>query len=403
MALPGLPLGERVRERRNRLGRTQAVVAGLCGITTDYLSQIERGLRVPSSEVVGKLAAELQVPAGWLLGDDNSPQPQEQQGLAGDGVVRALLRQHPWPAPVAVDACVLRERVEAAWGTWQTSPTRFTSAEAVLPGLISDVEATAGAHRRGTVPAAERREVLRTAADLYGLLRSYCRRVGRLDLSLMVADRALRAAEDADDPLRIAAARWNLGHVLLSRPGQEAEAAEVALSAADELGRALGTVDALAIRGALELVAVVAEARTRRPWAARERLNGKAAPLAEQVGEGNTLWTVFGRTNTELHAVSVEMTDGDAVEGLRLADRVDLSKLPSMERRFTFGLEVARCYDLRRDDAAVLVHLLELEELAPEDLERSPLARTVTASLVGRARPTLRRQAVGLAERLQLL
>ncbi|MFD0622992.1 hypothetical protein ACFQ2K_09410 [Streptomyces sanglieri] len=45
-----------------------------------------------------------------------------------------------------------------------------------------------------------------------------------------------------------------------------------------------------------------------------------------------------------------------------------------MERRFTFGLEVARCYDLRRDDAAVLVHLLELEEFVPEELERSPLA-----------------------------
>ncbi|MCX4870033.1 hypothetical protein OHU11_01600 [Streptomyces sp. NBC_00257] len=112
---------------------------------------------------------------------------------------------------------------------------------------------------------------------------------------------------------------------------------------------------------------------------------------------------MFGRTNTELHAVSVEMTDSDAVEGLRLADRADVSKLPSMERRFTFGVEVARCYDLRRDDAAVLVHLLELEEFEPEAVERSPLARMVTAFLVVRARPTQRRQAVGLAERLHLL
>lgn len=269
---------------------------------------------------------------------------------------------------------MLRERVKAVWGMWQTSPTRFTSVEAVLPDLISDAEVTVAAHRRGTVSGAERREVLRAAVDLYGLLCSYCRRVGRLDLSLLVADRALRAAEDADDPLRIAAARWNLGHVLFSRPGQEAEAADVALSAADELGRTLTTVDAVAVRGALELVAVVAEARTRRPWAARERLAGRVAPLAEQVGERNTPRTVFGRTNTELHAVSAEMSDGDAVEGLRLADRVDVSKLPSMERRFTFGLEVARCYDLRRDDAAVLVHLLELEEFVPEELERSPLA-----------------------------
>ncbi|WP_327249861.1 hypothetical protein [Streptomyces sp. NBC_01320] len=87
------------------------------------------------------------------------------------------------------------------------------------------------------------------------------------------------------------------------------------------------------------------------------------------------MWTEFGPTNTELHGVSVQMLDGDAVEGLRLADQVDIARLPSRERQFTFRLEVARCYDLRREDTAVLVHLLELEDLAPEDLERSPLAR----------------------------
>ncbi|GAA1330980.1 hypothetical protein GCM10009647_070730 [Streptomyces sanglieri] len=83
MVLPGLPLGERVRQQRIRLGRTQAVVAGLCGIATDCLSQIERGLRVPSSEVVGRLAAGLRVPAGWLLGDDDSPPALGAAGCGG--------------------------------------------------------------------------------------------------------------------------------------------------------------------------------------------------------------------------------------------------------------------------------------------------------------------------------
>ncbi|WP_406156507.1 hypothetical protein OG298_02575 [Streptomyces sp. NBC_01005] len=64
---------------------------------------------------------------------------------------------------------------------------------------------------------------------------------------------------------------------------------------------------------------------------------------------------------------------------------------------------MSRCYDLLRDDAAVPVHLLELEEFEPEAVERSPLARMGTAFLVVRARPTQRRQAVGLAERLHLL
>lgn len=401
MNLPTLPVGGRIRHHRKRLGRTQSVVAGLCGITEDYLSQIERGLKNPSHEVLTRIAGELQVSVATLLGDTEDKR-LDMPATAGAGVVRALLGQRLATSVSPVAAAELRTRVEDLWRTWQTSPTRFTEAEAALPSLIGDVEGTVRA-RCSAADAAERREALRVAADLYGLLRSYCRRAGRLDLSLMVADRALRAAEDADDPLRIAAAQWNLGHVLLSRPGDEQDAADVALRAAEDLQRALTTPESVAVRGALELVAVVAEARTRRAWAARDRLTQRVLPLADQAGEGNIQWTVFGPTNTELHAVSVEMLDGDAIEGLRLADQVDTAQLPSRERQFTFGLEVARCYDLRREAAAVLVHLLELEDLAPEDLQRSPLARELVVSLVQRSRPTYRRQATALAARLSLL
>ncbi|WP_326615159.1 helix-turn-helix domain-containing protein (plasmid) [Streptomyces scopuliridis] len=403
MNLPTLRVGERVRHHRERLRRTQAVVAGLCGITEDYLSQIERGLKTPSHDVLTKLAHELQVPVATLLGD-SEPAPARRHGpaTAGPDVIHALLHRPATPPTRPLLEQGLRDRVERLWETWQTSPTRFTDAETVLPALIRDVETTLRT-RPHDINLSERRETLRAAADLYGMLRSYCRRSGRPDLSLMCADRSLRAAEDADDPLRIAAAHWNLGHVLLSQPGNESEAAGIALRAADNLRRTLSTPRATAVQGALELVAVVAEARSRRAWAARDRLNRRVLPLAGRTGEGNVLWTVFGPTNVELHAVSVEMLDGDAGEGLRLADQIDTDPLASHERRFTFGLEVARCYDLRREDASVLVHLLELESLAPEDLERSPLARQLVVSLVQRSRPTYRRQVTALAERLHLL
>lgn len=400
MDRPTLPFSERIRQRRTELGRTQAVVAGLCGISTEYLSQIERGLKTPAREVVTRLAAELQLPVGTLMGeapvaaDDVLP-------AVGSRVAHALLGHHRPPStPLTADS--LRARVESLWRIWQSSPTRFTVAESLLPDLIRDVEGTVRALRTSPDPD-ERREALRATADLYGMLRSYCRRAGRLDLALMVADRALRAAEDADDALRIAVAHWNLGHVLLSQPGGEADAVDVAMTAAAQLDKATtSTTETAAVRGALQLVVAVAEAKTRRTWAARERLN-KVVPLAQRAGEGNVLWTAFGPTNIQLHALSVEMADGDALEGLRLADQVDITRLPSNERTFTFGMEVAACYDLRRDYAAVLVHLLELEQLAPEDLERSPLARTLITSLVRQARPTYRGQAVALAERLHML
>ncbi|MEV8475970.1 helix-turn-helix transcriptional regulator [Streptomyces sp. NPDC051173] len=395
-----LPVGARIRYWRRRNGsRSQAAIAGLCGITEDYLSKIERGSKAPSLEVLVALAREIGVPVAALL-DHHAPDEQHHPQHTAPDVARVLMGYTIPCRQEAVDPTVLRERVEAAWRLWQTSPTRYTDAAETLPALLADTEHTVRTHRTGNDEHA-RRETLRAAADLYGLLRSYCRRTGRVDLSLLVADRALRAAEDADDPLRIAAAQWNLGHVLLAQ--DETEGAEqVATQAAEQLISTPASSGRQALAGALELVAVTATARRRDWWKARHRLERRAQPLAEQAGEGNTGWTVFGPTNVALHLLSIEMLAGEAGEGLRCADQIDITRVLSIERQFTFTLEVARCYDLRREDAAVLVHLLDLEQLAPEDCARSPLARQMATDLRRRVRPTYRRQVEALAERLGL-
>lgn len=400
---PHLSVGRKIRRFRQEKGdRPVAAVAGLCGISPRYLHMIEDGTKVPSVDVLDRIAAVLGVPLAALLSEDPIEEPAVPVSVA-PAVARALLGHTRSSGLEPVDPAQLRERVERAWHSWQAAKDRFTQAASHLPDLICDVEDAVRRHRHGSDPQA-RREVLRVAADLYGLLRSYCRRVGRLDLALMVADRAKHAAEEADDPVRRAAAAWNLGHVLLSHnsPDTVEEAKEVALLAAEQLRTVPSTPTSQAVEGALELVAVVSDAR-RRSWReARRRLERQALPLARKAGEGNVQWTVFGPTNVELHAMSIEMLAGEATEGLRLADQVDISRLPSMERQFTFGLDVARCYDLRRDDAAVLVHLLSLEDLAPEDLSRSPLARDMVQDLQQRMRPTFRRQVDALADRLQL-
>jgi transcriptional regulator with XRE-family HTH domain len=47
MASSDIPIGERVRFYRTAKKKKQVVVAGLAGITVEYLSQIERGLKTP--------------------------------------------------------------------------------------------------------------------------------------------------------------------------------------------------------------------------------------------------------------------------------------------------------------------------------------------------------------------
>ncbi|MCD9591653.1 MULTISPECIES: helix-turn-helix domain-containing protein [Streptomyces] len=396
MVASDLPIGDRIRHYRGE--RRQDVVAGLVGITPDYLSQIERGLKVPSLPILHAIAQELGVPTAALLADTPAPS-RIPPDTAEPAIVRALMGYGPPRDTPLAEPAALRGRVDSAWRVWQSSRTRFTDMADALPDLIADTEYAARTHGPAAHPG-RHRSIMRVRADLYFLLRSYLRRTGRVDLSMVAADRALRAAEEADDPLRTAAAQWNLGHVLLA--AQELDGAEqIALRAVEELRRApIAEPGRVAMSGALHLVAVVAEAR-RRDWsAARDRLRNHAHPAARSVGEGNIMWTVFGPTNVALHEVSIEMEAGDASEALRVADDVDTKDLPSMERSFTFNLEVARCHNVRREDAAVLLSLLELEDLAPEDLARTPLARKLMLTVIRRGRATHARQAEKLAERV---
>src|SRR5690606_11489494 len=281
MASPAkLPVGQRIRYYRRKNGnRSQAAVAGLCGISERYLQQIEAGQKIPSADVLARLASELGVPIASLFSDEPAAEPATASTIAPT-VVRALMGYPTLRGVDPAQPAQLRERVQRAWQVWQSSKDRFTRAAEILPDLIDDVE-----HARrncGISEPAVRREVLRTTADLYGLLRSYCRRAGRLDLSLMVADRAIRAAEEADDPMRVATAQWNLGHVLLSHNDASAvdEAKEVALMAIEQLHKAPGSTEATAIDGAQALVVVVSDARQGRWWEARRRLEQRAVPLA---------------------------------------------------------------------------------------------------------------------------
>ncbi|MFJ6985078.1 MULTISPECIES: helix-turn-helix domain-containing protein [unclassified Streptomyces] len=400
MVAADLPIGDRIRHYRG--GRRQDAVAGLVGISPDYLSQIERGLKVPSLPILYALAQELGVPAAALL-SEKAPAEDETTDTAEAAVGRALLGYGPARSATPVVASVLRARVENAWRSWQTDPDRFTQAAATLPDLVADAEHAVRAARTAT-DSAERRAVLRASADLYCLLRSYLRRTGRVDLATLAADRAMRAAEDADDPLRIAAAQWNFGHVLLAA-GQPTEAEDLAMRAAEQVAAArMPDAERAAMGGALQLVAVVASARRRRWWEARERLQNHAAPAARKIADGSNVgFTVFGPTNVALHALSIDMEAGETSEALHTADAVDTTGLPSIERQFTFGLEVAACHSQRRDDAAALLALRDLETIAPEDLARTPLARHLLLTVIRRARAMHARQAEQLAGRIGLI
>ena len=177
------------------------------------------------------------------------------------------------------------------------------------------------------------------------------------------------------------------------------------MTAVEELQRdtAEDDHDAVGMAGALWLVSAVAAVRNNDPWTARDRLREKALPAARMTGDTNVMWTVFGPVNVGLHAVSVEMEMGEAGEALRLADDIDVSGSPSLERQTTFALEVARCYEQKRDDPGVFLHLVNAEASGPEDMRYNTLARDLVHGLLKRARPTYAPQVRALARRIDLL
>jgi transcriptional regulator with XRE-family HTH domain len=62
-------IGELIRRQRELAELSMRQVAAMAGISNPYLSQIERGLRAPSEEVLRAIAESLDVSADLLRGD----------------------------------------------------------------------------------------------------------------------------------------------------------------------------------------------------------------------------------------------------------------------------------------------------------------------------------------------
>src|ERR1700690_1916475 len=83
-------VGERLRFYRQAKGKTQAVVAGLAGVTEDYLSQIERGLKTPTIALLHRFSKILGVRVSELLGE-SATEHDEAVLPVGKAVQRALM------------------------------------------------------------------------------------------------------------------------------------------------------------------------------------------------------------------------------------------------------------------------------------------------------------------------
>ena len=94
-----LTMGDRIKEIRKKRGLTQEQLAEKVDITLEYISQIERGLKIPSMQVFIKLVEVLDVSADYLLRDAVST-----RNLYGDKQIGRKLEKLTPKQRVALEA-----------------------------------------------------------------------------------------------------------------------------------------------------------------------------------------------------------------------------------------------------------------------------------------------------------
>lgn len=402
--LAGQPIGARIQAIRERQGKTRPVVAGLLGMSPQWLKDIEKGRRQPPRwDKLTELATILHVAIEEITGQSGAPLSAPLQRRAGhpvvddmrDAIETPLLQLQDGPEP---DVRGLVTRAADAWHLWHTSPTPRASTGAVLPQLIRDA-------RRATrvVTGGERRTAHMALTSAYALSEQVLAWVADSALLWLAADRCMNHAEEADQPEALAGAAWVLGNVWRAT-GREEDAYRLATDAAALLEPQLadGSHSARALWGSVRLHASITAARMGREGDALHALDD-GMDMAEQLPDDYAHpWTLFGAANAELTGVSVHVDMRKSSTALERADAVDPDSVPSVDRRARLWLEMSRSYHQKKDSLAALQTLQRATDISEESMRCHPLSRGLAGELVTSGGRLVSRDARHLATRLGL-
>lgn len=396
---PGMPPGERIRLYRRRMGLTQEQCAQLKGCTVSAWRKWESGERqVASFSDWIEIARILRVRDLYkLTGLPVGELPEEPTEHDTVPAIRAAMVSFNPMLAGDPDVARLDKSVETAWDIWQERRP-FTQIGSMLPGLITEARATIP-----VVDGPERDSLLRTLSMLYFLTRAFTKRVGAQDVSLLAADRAMAAAIKADDLDFRAASAWNVGMTLADQ-GHTDVVLELATDAAAELEPTLpdAAPDRMSIYGALHLLRAVQFARLGNEYGVAQAVE-TAERVAAKLGERNDFRTVFGPTNVGIYRVWLAVELSKPGEAIRAAQQYDVSTLPSVERRFSYYVELARAYSIRGEDVAAVHMLLRAERESGDELRYNVEVRAMVRELLRRENSLTRGDLRPLADRMGVL
>ena len=367
-----------------------------------YRAVLEVVAGVPVTEVADRYGVSRQSVHAWLARyRDEGPPGLEDRSHK--------VHQHPWQIPAELEAavCELR-RAHRKWGPKRLvfemgrrglgTVTRSTVYRVLirnqLGGLVPDLETSAR-----TVPESQRAEAFELLATTYQACSAALAEIGEPDAAWIAADRAMAAAERANNAMLVAAGAFRLVFVFITARHYD-QAKETARTAAAALWAKAdqGDPQAMSLWGGLTLQRAIIAARTNDADTAYGEL-GRAGQMAGRLGDGHKEFdTEFGPVNVRLYEIAVAVELGDAGRALRAAATVDTSGL-SAERQSRMLIDVARAHAQRRQIGAAVAALAQAEGITPELIREHDLARQLVSDLLTMQDPPSR-ELRGLAERL---
>jgi tetratricopeptide (TPR) repeat protein len=367
----------------------------------------ERGAHSLSERYELLYAAALGVEPGLLRNGPHYPRNDAQgahpvipHGPHAPDVIAALgealhSSSHREPEPGRTLAGVRRDVVRA-WELRQSA--QYVSLGSLLTSLLHDTAAWMAASNDEGQAA----DAATSAVHTHNMVSSLLKRLGEYEMAAIVADRALRVADQTGSAVLIGAAKLRVANVYLSA-SRHSQAVAIAAAAADRMPPLDASLPSeVATFGALLLTAAVAAARMGEAAQAWEFLGNAKAAAAVNSHEQADLFAVFGPVNLAVHGVQVATELGDGREALRRAELVDIGRMPTvlLERRSTLLIDIARSRQLQGHHAAAGEALIEAERTAPQEVRYDRAARGLLRELLlsSRAPAELRQMADRLGE-----
>ncbi|MET8354053.1 MULTISPECIES: helix-turn-helix domain-containing protein [unclassified Micromonospora] len=368
-------IGARIRYwRMRRGGMTQAVLAGLAGVTQSYVSQVESGRKtIDRRSTLVALAAALQVTVADLLGQgtESGDPARETAAECVPAIWSALIEIEDGerrPSTYTED----RLAAEIARSDQLRTSCNYPAMARLLPGLLLEAAAVGGA----------------ALAQVAYQASACLRHLGYRHLALNAARLAALVAEDTDDPAWIGASRFAYAQSL------PIESAALAARAADRSLREL-QADAADERvrqmlGQLHLSAALTSSVSGRPDVARDHL-AEAAREAVTLGDPSDgagfNGCGFGPTNVGLWEMSIAAEQGESGRVIELSRKVRPQVLAASIRQQSYWLDLGRALaDGGRRDTEALAAFVQAERAAPIPFAINTLARDAVVTLAQRAK-----------------